>query len=135
MFSYRSMYVLAGLLLASTATAGDAPFSKPFDISTPQSFHAQAATVQAGMQPEGIYASLSTQDRARVEHLIADMDALFQRRAGVQAMSGAERVDLFNAQESANQILTRGRTGNIRCAWARQTGTHISHTVCWSTRP
>lgn len=135
MSSHRFMWVLVGLLMASAAAAASEPSGKPFNISTPQSFHEQAAQVRAGMHPEGSYAFLSMQDRTRVEQQIADMGVLFQRHRDVQAMSGAQRVDLFNAQESANQILTRGRTGNIRCAWTRQTGSKIPRTVCWHTSP
>lgn len=134
MRSYRFMCVVAGLLLAtSTASAGEPP-DRPFDISTPQSFREQAAQVRAELNPGGLYAFVTAHDRARVEREIAAMDALFQRYGNVEAMGGAERVQLYNAQESANSILTRGREGTIRCAWAEQTGTHIPRTLCWSTQ-
>ena len=108
------------------------PSGAPFDISTPQSFHQQAAQVRAGLSAGGEYAFLSTPDRARVEQGITTMDVLFQRYGNIEAMDGAGRVELYNAQESVNQILTRGRTGTTRCAWAQQTGTHIPRTLCWS---
>lgn len=134
MRSHYSVCVLAGLLLATTAALAGEPSGKPFDLSTPQSFHEQAAQVHAGLSPGGMYGFLSTQDRARVEQEIATMDALLQRHGNIQAMDGAQRVELYNAQESANMILTRGRDGTIRCAWAQQTGSHVPRTLCWSTR-
>lgn len=134
MRSHHSMGVLAGLLLATgTAMAGGIDANQPFDISTPQSFQEQAAQVRAGLDVVGgEYAFLSTQDRARVEHEIAAMTALLQRYGNIETMTGAQRVDLYNAQESANMILTRGRAGTTRCAWTQQTGSRIPRTLCWS---
>ncbi|MGH9439378.1 MAG: hypothetical protein ACRD22_16180 [Terriglobia bacterium] len=121
------------LLATGLAFAGETS-GAPFNISTPQSFREQSAQVRASLSPGGQYAFLSTQDHARVEQEIAAMDALFQRYGNIQAMDGAQRVELYNAQESANWILTRGRYGGIRCAWTPSTGTHIPHTRCWSMR-
>lgn len=133
MSSHRCMSVFAVLMLAGTAALAGESSGKPFDISTPQSFQEQAAQVRAGMDNGGSYALLSAQDRARVAQEISAMDALFQRYGTIEAMGGAGRVELYNAQESANRILTRGRTGTTRCAWAEQTGSHIPRTLCWST--
>ncbi len=129
------MGVLAGLLLATgAAMAGETDGGRPFDISTPQSFHEQAAQVRAGLGAGGEYAFLSAQDRTRVEREIATMNALLQRHGNIEAMTGAQRVDLYNAQETANMILTRGREGIIRCAWAPRTGSLIPRTFCWYTQ-
>ncbi|TAN07966.1 MAG: hypothetical protein EPN36_01050 [Rhodanobacteraceae bacterium] len=132
MRSYRCVCVMAASLLASTAAFAGEPASGPFDISTPQSFELQAARVRAGLDPGGIYDFASARDRARVDQAIAVMDTLFRRYGSIRTMRGAQRVELFNAQESVNWILTRGRTGNIRCVWTRQTGSHIPRTLCWS---
>lgn len=134
MRSQRSLCVLAGLLLATTAAWADEPSGKPFDLSTPQSLSEQAAQVRVGLNTGGRYGFLSTDERARVEQEIATMDALFKRYGNIQAMDGARRVELYNAQESANMILTRGREGTIRCEWAQQTGSHVPRTLCWYTR-
>ncbi|MGN6788441.1 MAG: hypothetical protein ACTHJP_02785 [Rhodanobacteraceae bacterium] len=133
MRSQRSLCALAGLLLAGSAALASESSGKPFDISTPQSFQQQAAQVRAGLGHGGPYAFLSAQDRARIAQEISAMDALFQRYGNIEAMGGAGRVELYNAQETVNRILTRGRTGTTRCAWAQQTGSHIPRTLCWST--
>lgn len=135
MRSHFHVGVVAGLLLATSAAMAVVPTgSAPFDLSTPQSFHEQAAQVRAGLDQGGVYGFLSTQERARVESEIAVMDALFRRYGNIEAMGGAGRVKLYNAQESANRILTRGLSGTIRCAWTQQTGSHIPRTLCWSTQ-
>ena len=135
MRSHRSMGVLAGLLLAAgAAVAGGIDGGKPFDISTPQSFQEQAAQVRAGLGVGGEYAFLSARDRTRVEREITEMTALLQRNGSIEAMTGAQRVELYNAQETANMILTRGRAGTIRCAWTQPTGSHVPRTLCWSTQ-
>ncbi|MGH8235359.1 MAG: hypothetical protein ACREPU_14360 [Rhodanobacteraceae bacterium] len=127
------MGVLAALLLATgTAMAGGIDSNQPFNISTPQSFQEQAAQVSAALSVGGEFAFLSTQDRARVERDIVAMTALLKHKGNIEAMTGAQRVELYNAQESANMILTRGHSGTTRCAWTQQTGSHILHTLCWS---
>lgn len=133
MGSRRFAFVLAALSLASTAALASDPSGKPFDISTPQSFREQAAQIRAGLNQGGPYALLSAQDRARVAQEISAMDVLFQRYGTIESMGGAGRVELYNAQEVVNRILTRGRMGTTRCAWAQQTGSHIPRTLCWST--
>lgn len=120
-----------GFILATGLAFASGSPSKPFDISTPDSFHAQVAQVQGGMAPGGAYGFLSRQESATVQEAIATMNALFQRYGTIEAMDGATRVDLFNAQESANRILTQGRTGNIRCEWTPPTGSHVARTHCW----
>ncbi|MGH8190229.1 MAG: hypothetical protein ACREP2_02150 [Rhodanobacteraceae bacterium] len=135
MRSQHLVCVVVGLLLATSLAFAGERSGAPFDISTPQSFHEQAARVRAGLSPGGAYGFLSAEDRAKVERQLAVMDALFQRYGNIQAMDGAQRVELYNAQESVNWILTRGRYGDIRCAWTPSTGTHIPHTRCWSMRP
>ena len=133
MRSHRSVCVLAALLLTTSGALAVEPGGKPFDISTPQSFQEQAAQVRAGLGVGGEYAFLSTQDRARIDHEISAMDALFQRYGNIETMGGAGRVELYNAQETVNRILMRGQAGTTRCTWAQQTGSHIPRTLCWST--
>lgn len=134
MRSRHLVCALAGLLLVTGIASAREPSGQPLDISTTGSFHEQAARVQAGLQPDGAYAFLSARDRTTVERQLQTMTALFQRYGTIAAMSGARRVELYNAQESVNRILTRGRTGTTRCAWGQQTGSHIPRTLCWSTQ-
>lgn len=132
MRSHRYMCVLAVALLATVAAFAGEPVNGPFDVSTPQIFELQAAQVSAGMQAGGAYGFLSAQDRTRVEQEIAAMRELFRRYGNIETMGGAQRVELYNAQEQVNRILTRGHAGTTRCAWAQQTGSHIPRTSCWS---
>lgn len=132
MHPHRSVCILAALSLATAAALAGEPSPGPFDISTPQSFQEQVAQVRSDLNPGGGYAFLSSRDRSRVEQTIATMDALFQHYGNIEAMGGAQRVELYNAQETVNQILTRGRTGTTRCAWTQETGSHIPRTLCWS---
>ncbi len=133
MRSHRYVCVLAGALLATTAAFAGEPANGPFDISTPQTFELQAAQVDADIRNGGAYGFLSAQDRARVQEEITAMRALFQRYGNIETMDGARRVELYNAQETVNRILTRGQAGSTRCAWTQQTGSHVPRTLCWST--
>lgn len=132
MRSHHCVCVVAALLMTTAVAFAGEPANRPFDISTPQSFELQAAQVRAGMNPGGAYGFATVQDRTRVEQEIAVMDALFHRYGTIQTMGGAQRVELYNAQQTVNRILTRGQYGTTRCTWEQQTGSHIPHTLCWS---
>lgn len=125
----------AGALLATSLALAAEPAGKPFDISTPGSFQSQAAEVRTGLAPRGAYAFLSSRQRMQVEQHITEMATLFNQFGTIQAMDGAQRVALYNAQAASNWILTRGRYGSIRCAWNPTTGSHIPRTQCWSIQP
>lgn len=120
------------LLCAGPAFAGD-DANAPFDLSSPQSFQQQAASVREGLQPGGRYAFLNSQDRARVDQKIAEMDALFEQSGSIEAMNGAERVRLFNAQEETDRLLTGNNGESIKCEWTAPTGSHVPRTMCWSS--
>ncbi len=125
-------WMLAGAcLFAAGAVPAAEETNAPFDISTPESFQQQAAAVRAGLQPGGTYSFLAAQERAAVEEQIDRMDNLLKRYGSIETMSGADRVRLFNAQETADRILTRGRAGMVKCAWGPITGSHIPRTMCW----
>ena len=113
-------FIAAGLmfLFASGAALAGSSTPAPFNISTAQDFAQQATTVRSGLQPGGEYASLSARNRDRVMRNIDFMSALMQRRGSIQAMSGSERVQMFNAQSQTNRLLSGDSSNSVTCGCA-----------------
>ncbi|GEM_PF-1682607 len=120
------------LLAAGAALAGAESAPAPFNISNAQDFAQQAAAVRSGLQSGGEYANLSARDRDLVMRDIDLMTALMQRRGSIEAMSGGERVRMFNAQSESNRLLTGDVSDYVICDFGPQTGSHLPSTQCWA---
>lgn len=132
----RSFLITAGATLLFAAgpvlAGGDANAPAPFNISSAQDFAQQAAAVREGLQPGGEYAGLSARNRYLVTRNLDFMTALMQEHGGIEAMTGSERVRMYNAQSETNRLLTGDAAGSVTCAWGPQTGSHLSSTQCWA---
>ena len=132
----RSFLIAAGvplLLVAGCSFAGaNETVPAPLNISNAQDLAQQTAAVRAGLQPGGEYAGLSARDRYLVARDIDLMTALMQRRGSIEAMTGGERVHMFNAQSETNRLLTGGTSDYVICAFDAQTGSHLPSTQCWA---
>lgn len=129
-----SCFIAVGLVLlfASGPALAGSSTPAPFNISTAQDFARQATAVRSSLQPGGEYASLSARNRDRVMRNIDFMTALMQRRGSIQAMSGRERVQMFNAQSQTNRLLSGDVSNSVTCGYGPQTGSHLPSTQCWS---
>ncbi|HEU4663820.1 MAG TPA: hypothetical protein VFS55_07305 [Dokdonella sp.] len=56
------------------------------------------------MDAGGRYAYVKPAEREKVEHGLAQMQALFDKAGSVDAMGDGDRIALFNAQESVNAV-------------------------------
>lgn len=129
----RSLSITAAalcLVLAAPTRAGGADV--PLDMMRAQGLAQQIAAVRAGLQPGGRYATLNTRDRYLVVRDLDAMSALLDRNGGLRALSDAERVRLFNAQENADRLLTGDPNGWWTCALTPPTGSHLPRTLCWA---
>ena len=130
-----SFLIAAGaifLFAAGSAVAGNSDSPAPFNISSAQDFAQQAAAVRSGLRPGGEYAGLSARNRYLVTRNLDFMTTLMQQRGGIDAMTGGERVRMYNAQSETNRLLTGDASDSVTCAWGPQTGSHLSGTQCWA---
>ena len=122
-----SFLIAAGaifLFAAGSAVAGNSDPPAPFNISSAQDFAQQAAAVRSGLRPGGEYAGLSARNRYLVTRNLDFMTALMQARGGIDAMTGGERVRMYNAQSETNRLLA---TILVRL---RALGDHRSDPTC-----
>jgi hypothetical protein len=119
------MFVLA--LTSLVAYAADREVVK---ADTKAAFEKVAADVRAEMTGDGRYAYVRPDERRNVETALDEMSRLFDANDSVEKMDKATRVELFNAQESINAILTLRDSDRLVCERAAQPGSRIVGTTC-----
>jgi hypothetical protein len=82
------------------------------------------------MTGDGRYAYVRPDERRNVETALDEMSRLFDENDSVDKMDKATRVELFNAQESINAILTLRDSDRLVCERAAQPGSRIVGTTC-----
>jgi hypothetical protein len=118
--------VVAALALAYAASA-QASIDK---VTTADQFRQNADSVREQMRDGGRYQGLSRDERDQVERELGRMQALFDQYGSTDEMAPAKKVDLFNAQERANAILTENDGDRLVCRMERRTGSKMSERTC-----
>ena len=119
--------VLLAMLIAATASATDAPRLK---ADTRATFENAAAGVRKDMGEDGRYAYLKPDEREKVEAGLTRMQQLFEQHESVAEMDTSTKVDLFNAQESVNALLTLRDRDRLVCERGASVGSRIVSTSC-----
>lgn len=117
--------------LAAPTWAAKAPPAGSVDV-TPAEFDAQADKVRQIFE-EGGYAKVSASDRRVVEDYLAIISRILGKRGSSLAMTGQEKMDVFNMQERINGILAGGADYRV-CSVNNQTGSHFKSKQCVSAK-
>ena len=129
-----ALALFAGLIIPATlalARTADQPWQGTTDAA---SFTQQAAEVQLEMKPEGRYGNISQTDRAEVERNLGILQQLFDERGAVARMSNVEQVQLANAQEKINALLTGNDDERLICTLEQRSGTHFKTKLCMTAK-
>jgi hypothetical protein len=117
-------------MLALTPLVAYAADREVVKADTKAAFEKVAADVRAEMTGDGRYAYVRPDERRNVETALDEMSRLFDENDSVDKMDKATRVELFNAQESINAILTLRDSDRLVCERAAQPGSRIVGTTC-----
>jgi hypothetical protein len=112
------------LVLAATACASIET------VTTAEQFRRNADDVREQMRDGGRYEGMSRDEREQVERELGRMQALFDEYGSTETMVPDKKMDLFNAQERANAILTQNDGDRLVCRMERRTGSKMSERVC-----
>jgi len=124
-----AILMLCALAAAAPIRAAD----KDKDVvkaETKDAFDAVAASVRKEMSGEGRYAYVKPDERTKVEAGLDEMAKLFDANGSVDKMDKSTKVELFNAQETVNSILTLRDRDRLICERGRMTGSRIVSTSC-----
>lgn len=120
--------VLAFPVTGGASAAKGMPWK--FAVDTPAAFAAQAADVRKEMGADGKYGAISVADRTAVEADLDKIDALVRKRGSADKLNDAEQVDLMNAQERINAVLTHNEGNRLICKMEPRTGSNFKMKVC-----
>lgn len=117
---------------AGVATAASQPWK--FSVDSLASFNTQADKVRKDMGENGRFGAISVSDRSAVESDLDKIAALLKRKGEGGTLADKEQVDLLNAQESINAILTRNEGNRLICSYERRSGSNFKQKVCQTAR-
>ena len=96
----------------------------------PERFPELAERVRAEMQPGGRFEEISAEERIRVEQELGRMAELLAGTRSLEDLKEPQRVDLINAQERINAILTKRDGERLICERRALVGSHRTETYC-----
>lgn len=97
---------------------------------SPQAFAKQAAEVRKEMGPRGEYGGISGNERSAVDADLDTIEALLKKRGSASKLNDSEQVDLMNAQERINAVLTKNEGNRLICTMEPRLGTNFKQKVC-----
>lgn len=119
---------LAFPLVCSASTAKGAAWN--FAVNTPSEFAEQAAAVRKEMGDEGRYREVSAADRSMVEAELSKIEGLLQSKGSANKLNDSEQVELVNAQEHINALLTKNDGNRLICSQEKRTGSNFKIKTC-----
>lgn len=137
MIGKSSVFALAlGLcwVVAGQAGAAEKQAAWTAKADTPEAFKAQAAEVRKQMGTDGKYGAIDVADRTAVDADLDKIEALLARKGSATKLSDNEQVDLMNAQERINALLTKNDGNRLICTMEARSGTHFKQKVCQTAR-
>lgn len=133
----KSLGIMLGLA-ACGVFAGPAvarTMDQPWNIAvTSEAFDAQVAQVRAEMQPKGRYDAIGAADRAMLDADFARISELLRSKESGKPFIDRDQLELANAQERVNAILTRNDGDRLICKMEQRTGTNFKQKVCMTAR-
>jgi hypothetical protein len=87
-------------------------------------------TIRAEIQPGGRWELVPKRDRPDLEKRLGEMQDLLQGHASIDELTEDEKVQLLNAQEHVNAILTEHDGERLICKRETPTGSHRPQVNC-----
>ncbi len=122
--------VCSSTLFLVVSALADQVINKPVAADTPDKFAQTVYEIRQEMSPGGRYEFMRTDEKTKVESDLNAMAAMLQKSGSVERMTQTEKVQLFNAQEHLNGILTHSDSNRLVCEHTSPVGTSIPRTTC-----
>ncbi|MEO5560709.1 MAG: hypothetical protein ABIO49_12420 [Dokdonella sp.] len=124
--------LLGSLIVAIAAVSVSAKnnYHEVINAETPDAFEQKAAMVHTEMEAGGRYEFVKPDERKTLDVKFTEMEELLKQNGSVQNMKQNQKVQLFNAQEVINAILTKRDSDRVICENFVPIGSHIPKTKC-----
>jgi hypothetical protein len=133
----RPAKLLFALIAALMFTSGAVAAEKADSILNARKkaeFDQQAESVRTQMRTGGRYEFVNAHERTVIERRLDQMAAMFERHSDGSDVNDQELVDVLNAQEEINAILTKKDGKRLICTRSAPTGSHRPVNNCISYR-
>ncbi len=126
---FKSIALIIALAAAPLALA-QTPANSPVAVEAGD-FASQRAAIEKKLADGKTYAEISQTDRREVRTALERMSVLLEGGKSADALTDDQKVDLFNAQETVNSLLTRAASDSrVVCSRVEKTGSHRKISVC-----
>ena len=128
--------VVIALIIVWMTLAGIPVFAAKYDATqvvtarTKTEFEQQAAAVRKEMGAGGRYEFVGLTERVKVDKRLKEIETIFASYVEGSRLKDQLLVELLNAQEEVNAILTRRDGERLICTNAMPTGSHRPATNC-----
>lgn len=128
--------VSRGLLALTLAFAASAPqaakqqLERALTADSRAQFDDQAAAIRKQMEPGGHYEFVSPTERTQVEKGLDTVATVLARHADPREFTDKDKVELLQAQEDVNAILTKNDGRRLICERIAPTGSRLGKDHC-----
>lgn len=132
---YRKSRMLAFVIVVIGMTVSASVLAAreiKFAIGNIESFDRQVSDVHGKMLEGGGYAGIQPKERAQLDSDFSLIRELLERKFASGKLDDRDQVDLANAQERANAILTRNDSDRLVCTYDKRTGSNFKFKHCMS---
>jgi len=123
--------LVPALALACAATGAKENYhEKSFNADTKEKFQQVSENIRKEMNEGGRYEYVTPKEHKTIEDKLGEVEALFTQYGSIADMKQDQKVQLFNAQETVNSILTHRDRDRVICKNEAPLGSHIPVTSC-----
>ncbi len=120
----------AQAICAAASMASDKVNQKAVVADTPEKFAQTAEQIRVQMNAGGRYEFINPGDKGKVETDLNSIAAMLQKAGSVRSMPQEQQIQLFNAQEHLNGLLTHSDSNRLVCERRAPVGTNIPLNTC-----
>lgn len=119
------------VMFAILMLAGDAVAAPKNALDVREAPAKQVERVRRDLAEGKTYSEISLDQRSKVEEALVRVSSAFERYPDLQKMPEADKVAVFNDQETINAILTKaGEDSRLICKREKTIGSHMSNSNC-----
>jgi len=129
-----AVFLLACVMPLTIASAAENYTETSKNADSREKLSQVAAQVHEQMQGGGRFEFVKPDERKTIDNEFAEMDALYAKSGSVDGMSKDAKIQLFNAQETINSILTQRDGDRVICKNEAINGSRIRRDTCHTYR-
>jgi hypothetical protein len=129
-FVFLALFLAGGVIGSSVAMASETKVDHVLTAQTKESFEKQATGIRAQMATGGRYQFIKEDEKRTVEQRLSAIDGILTKHLADGKLGAEEKLQIVNAQEEVNAILTQRDSKRLVCEHKAPTGSHRVQSTC-----